>query len=36
MPQSLDMAASTTINTNINTDTTTTILFFTMIPSQGD
>lgn len=36
MPQSLDMPASTTINTNMKTETITTILFFTMLPFSGD
>jgi hypothetical protein len=31
MPQSLDMPARTTINTNIKTNTITSILFFTML-----
>jgi hypothetical protein len=35
MPQSLDMPARITINTNMKTDTITTILSFTMLFSPG-
>jgi len=36
MPQSLEINARITINTNIKTDTITTILFFTMLSSPGN